>query len=116
MLIASFLLLVNLSRSLNRIRILWRLVGSQTDNSRKAQRIAAFVAVRAHHIIESNLKNNFRFNDQAEALVLDLVLQKPLGHFGDLGVGEAGVSFPNILQPVSIPHCESVVTQNSDAL
>ena len=83
---------------------------------RKAQRIPALVSVRLHHVVEGDFQNDFRFDDQAEALIFDGVFQEPLSHLGDLDVGQAGIRFADVEQFFSIAHGEGVVAQHSDAL
>jgi hypothetical protein len=83
------LLLVNFSRSLNRVRILGRFVGSYSYDSREAKGVAAFVAVGAHHVVECHFQDYLWLDYKPESLIFNRVLEKPFGHLGDLGVGQA---------------------------
>ena len=74
------------------------------------------MAVRAHHVVERDLQHDFWLDQQPHALILNRVLQEPLRHLGDFNVGEAGISFPDIQQPVAVAHRECVIAQNADPL
>ncbi len=52
----------------------------------------------------------------AETLVFYRVIEEPLGHLGDLGIGQAGIGFADVYQPVAMPHGERVIAEHANAL
>src|SRR5579871_285028 len=80
----------------DRIGVLRSLVRAQSHDPRKPQRVAAFMAVRLHHVVECDLQYNLWLDGTAETLIFDGVLKKPLGHLGDFGVGQSRISLANI--------------------
>src|SRR5258708_7400968 len=114
--VLAFLPLVNFSYGIERADLIRVLVGTDAQNARKAQSKAAGVAIRAHHVVECYFQHDLGFHGAAEALVVDGMLQKPLCHLGDFGVGQAGIGFTHVEQLVSIADGEGVIAEHAGAL
>jgi hypothetical protein len=54
----SSLLLENLPRPLKRIRLFRRFIRPQPHNPREAKRVAAFMTIGLHHVVERHFQHN----------------------------------------------------------
>ena len=73
-----------------------RFVRPEPDDSGEAQGIAAVVPVRFHNVVEGHFEHDLGFDLQAESLIFNCVLEEPLGHLGNLGISQTGISLPHI--------------------
>src|SRR5579864_4823542 len=114
--LASLLGSVNLLHPLDRIGVFRQLIRTQSYNSWKAQGVSALVTIRPHDVVESDFQNDLRLDLAPEPLVIDGVLEEPLRHLGDFGVGQSRIRFPYVHEPLSIAHRKGVIAQNVNAL
>src|SRR5205823_5889665 len=91
------------------------LVRPQTDDARKAQRVARFVALAGLDLVERHLDHGIRLDQPEAAVVADGVREEVLGHLGDLLVRETRVGLSDVEQALAVPDREGVVGEDPPA-
>src|SRR5205809_8122770 len=92
-----------------------RLIAADPDDPRKAQWLAAVMAVAFLNPIKGDLENNVGFHDAEAAVILDGVLLEKLGHILDLAIRQAGVGLADIQQPPVVVDRERVIGKHISA-
>src|SRR5438132_2023174 len=91
------------------------LVRPQTDDARKAQRVARFVALAGLDLVERHLDHAIRLDQPEAAVVADGVREEVLGHLGDLLVRETRVGLSDVEQALAVADREGVVGEDPPA-
>src|SRR5437867_12588960 len=92
-----------------------RLIVAEPDDPRKAQCVAAVMAVAFLNPIKGDLENDVGFHDAEAAVILDGVLIEKLGHILDLAIRQAEVSIDDIQQPPVVEERERVTEKHISA-
>src|SRR5213594_3637787 len=92
-----------------------RLIVADPDDPRKAQCVAAVMAVAFLNPIEGDLENDIGFHNAEAAVILDGVLLEKLGHILDLAIRQAGVGLADIQQSPVVVDCERVIGEHISA-
>src|SRR5690349_13388599 len=103
---------VNLFYGFQRVDFGDGLVAPDADDTRKAESIAAGMAVTLLDSIEGHFKHDRRFNKAETAVILKRVLFEEFGHFGNFQIGQTGISFTDIQQLPIVMNSECVIGQH----
>ena len=90
--------LVDLFDALEGVDLVEGLVVADAEDAGEAQGEAAGVAVGAHDVVEGDFEDAEGLDGAEVAVVFERVGLEPVGQFGDLGVGDAGVGFADVEQ------------------
>ena len=103
----------NLCHAIEGVNFLHWLVGTEAEDTGKAERIAAVVAIALHDVVEGNFDDDLWFDGEVAAVGFHGMLEKPVGHGEDFLIGKPAVGFADVAQAGTIAHGKRVVAQDS---
>src|SRR5215467_10273634 len=108
--------LIELLNGVESVNFLHGLVGPYPHDPGEAQGKAALMTIGPHHVIEGHFQHDLGLDQASKTLVLNRVGKKPLRHLRNFSVGQPGISFADVEQPVAIAHGEGVVAEHAHSL